>query len=148
MLTFTSSSLTLKKPLEVGRGKERKEKEKKLLESSTSFGIPKTTIEQFLKMTLEGAQAKGIVGGKISNPFVISRGFRQGDCLSATLFNLVLYKVLINLEHSNMILNRLTQICGCADDILVTERTLPAREVLCDELSREAGRVGLEIGPS
>jgi hypothetical protein len=47
-----------------------------------------------------------------------------------------------------MILNGLTQICGYAVDILVIERTLPAYEVLCDELSREAGRVGLEIGPS
>jgi hypothetical protein len=44
-----------------------------------------------------------------------------------------------------MILNRLTQICGYADDILVTARSLPAREVLCVELSRDAGRVGLAV---
>jgi len=43
-------------------------------------------------MTLEGAQAKVIVDGKISNPFVISRGVRQGDGLFATLFNLILEK--------------------------------------------------------
>jgi len=79
-------------------------------------------------MTLEGAQAKVIVDGKISNPFVISRGVRQGDGLSATLFKLVLHKALKNLEHSNMILNRLTQICGYANDILVTARCLPALE--------------------
>jgi len=30
-------------------------------------------------MTLEIAQGKEIVDGKISNPFVISRGVRQGD---------------------------------------------------------------------
>jgi hypothetical protein len=44
-----------------------------------------------------------------------------------------------------MILNRLRQICGYADNILVIARTLPALEALCDDLSREAGRVGLEI---
>jgi hypothetical protein len=58
------------------------------------------------------------------------------------LFNLVLHKALKNLEHSNTILNRLTQICGYVDDILVISSTLPALEVLCVDLSREASRVG------
>jgi len=30
---------------------------------------------------------------------------------------------------------------------LVTSRSLPALEALCVEISREAGRVGLEINP-
>jgi len=98
-------------------------------------------------MTLEGAQAKVIVDGKISNPFVISGGFRQGDGLSATLFNLILHNALKNLEQSSTILNRLTQICGYADDILVFARSLPALEALCAEISREAGRVGLVVNP-
>jgi hypothetical protein len=58
--------------------------------------------------------------------------------LSATLFNLVLYKTLINLEKSNTILSILTEICGYADDILVTARSLQSLEALCCELSREA----------
>ena len=98
-------------------------------------------------MTLEGAQAKVIVDGKISTSFGLSVGFKQGDGLSATLFNLVLHKALKNLEQSNMILNRQTQICGYADDILVIARSLPALEALCVELSREAGRVGLVASP-
>jgi hypothetical protein len=44
-------------------------------------------------------------------------------------------------------LNRLTQICGYADDILVISRSLPALEALCFELSREVGRVDLVISP-
>jgi hypothetical protein len=82
-------------------------------------------------MTLEGAKAKVIVDGNISNPFVIGTGVRKRDGLSATLFNLVLHKALKNLEQSNMIFNRLTQICGYADDILATARSLPALEALC-----------------
>jgi hypothetical protein len=74
-------------------------------------------------MTCEGAQGTIIVHGKISNPFVISRGVRQGDGLSATLFSLVLHKALKILEQSRTILNRLTQICGYADDILVIARS-------------------------
>jgi len=104
-------------------------------------------IERILKMTLEGAQGKVIVDGTISNHFVISRGVRQGDGLSATLFILVLHKALKTLEQSNTILNRLTQICGYADDILVNARSLPALEALCFEITREAGRVGLVINP-
>jgi hypothetical protein len=46
-----------------------------------------------------------------------------------------------------MILNRISQICGYADDILVIARSLPALEVLCIELSREAGSVGLVVSP-
>jgi len=98
-------------------------------------------------MTLEGAQANVIVDGKISNPFVIGRRVRQGDGLSATPFNLILHKALKNLEQSNMILNRLTQICGYPDDILVIVRSLPALEAMCAEISREAGRVGLVVNP-
>jgi hypothetical protein len=64
--------------------------------------------------------------------------------LSATLFSLVLHKALKNLEQSNTILNRLTQICGYADDISVIARSLPAHEALC---VREAGRVGLTVSP-
>jgi sorting nexin-29 len=79
--------------------------QKKLLESLVSFGIPKK-MKRLVKMTLEGAQAKVIVDGKISNPFVIGIGFRHGVGLSATLFNLVLHKALKNLEQSNTILNR------------------------------------------
>jgi len=99
-------------------------------------------------MTLEGAQAKVIVDGKISAPFVIGKGVRQGDGLSAALFNLTLHKALKNLEQSNTILNRLTQICGYADNILITAGSLPALEALCMELSREAGRVGLKVNPN
>jgi hypothetical protein len=98
-------------------------------------------------MTLEGSQAKVIVDGKISAPFTIDKGVRQGDGLSATLFNLSLHKALNILEKNNTILNRLTQIWGYADDILLIARSLPALEVLCIELSKEAGRVGLVVSP-
>ena len=94
------------------------------------------TRERLVKMTLEGAQAKVIVDGKISAPFTIGKGVRQGDGLSATLFNLTLHKALKKPgKKSNTILNRLTQICGYADDILVIARSLPALKELCIEIT-------------
>jgi len=98
-------------------------------------------------MTLEGGQAKVILNGRIVKTFFIDVGVRQGDGLSATLFSFVLHKALKNLEQSNTILNRLTQICEYADDILVIARSLPALEALCVELSRETDRVGLVVSP-
>jgi hypothetical protein len=46
-----------------------------------------------------------------------------------------------------MLLPRLTQICGYADDILVTARSVPALEAMCAEISRDSSRVGLVINP-
>ena len=71
--------------------------QKKILKSLVSFGIARK-IERFVKMTLEGVQTKVTVDGKISAPFTIDKGVRQGDGLSATLFNLTLHKALKNLE--------------------------------------------------
>jgi hypothetical protein len=52
------------------------------------------------------------------------------------LFNLALHRALKNLQQGNTILNRLTQICGYADDILVLATSLPALEALCEELRK------------
>jgi len=59
-------------------------------------------------MTLEGAQAKVILDGKISVPFGITMGVNQGDGLSTALFNFVLHKAMKIPEQSNTILIRLT----------------------------------------
>jgi sorting nexin-29 len=76
--------------------------QKRLLETLVSFGIPKK-IELLVRMTLEGAQAKVIVDGKISTLFNIDTRVRQGDGLSATLFNLVLHKALKKLDQNKKI---------------------------------------------
>jgi len=71
--------------------------------------------------------------------------FKKGRWFVCKVVNLVLHKALKHLEQSNTIFNRLTQICGYADDILVIARSLPALEAMCAEISRGAGRVGLVI---
>jgi len=53
----------------------------------------------------------------------------------------------VTCQKKNTILNRLTQICGYADDILVITRRLSALEALCVEIRREAGKVGVVINP-
>ena len=64
ILTFTAFSLILKNLL-IAQTK------KKFQESLVSFGTTKK-IERLVKMTLEGAQAKVIVDGKISTSIGVS----------------------------------------------------------------------------
>ena len=60
-------------------------------------------------MTVEGAEVKVIVDGKICNCFAIKRGVRQGEMVYVcNMFNPVLHKALKNLEHGNTVLKRLT----------------------------------------
>jgi len=49
-------------------------------------------------------------------------------CSTSFFTMLVLHNALKNLEQSNTILNKLTQICGYADDILVIATKMPALE--------------------
>jgi len=51
--------------------------------------------------------------------FGTERGLRQGDALSKTLFNIVLKKVIENIETkpSGIIFNRTRQYTACADDV-------------------------------
>jgi hypothetical protein len=53
-----------------------------------------------------------------------------------------------NLQQNNTILNRRTQICGYADDTLITASSLSALGALCTELTRDAARVGLAVSPN
>ena len=97
-------------------------------------------------MTLEGAQGKVIVCGKISNPFVISRGVKAGRWFVCNIVHPCSPRSTEKPGTKQYDFEQ-TDICGYADDILVIARGLPALEAMCAEISREAGRVGLVINP-
>jgi hypothetical protein len=86
--------------------------------------------------------------GKVSHPFVIGKGVRQGRWFFCNTVQLRSSQTPEKPGTNNTISNRLTQICGFADDILVIARSLLALEVLCAELSREAGRLCLVVRPN
>jgi hypothetical protein len=58
-----------------------------------------------------------------SKPFLISSGVRQGDPLSATIFNLVLDLVIKKLNRRGDISLKLKQIVVCADDVTLLARS-------------------------
>jgi len=47
-----------------------------------------------------------IIGGSMSNPYSIDSGIRQGDALSATLFNIALHEAVKDTNKTGIIVNK------------------------------------------
>jgi sorting nexin-29 len=62
-----------------------------------SFGVPNKLIK-LVKMTLNKSQEKVLVGNQLTRSIPVSSAARQGDSLSAVLFNLVLHKAIKHME--------------------------------------------------
>jgi hypothetical protein len=66
------------------------------------FDIPKKLIKM-IAITLEDSRCKVFVGGKLSEPFRMSSGVRQGDSISAVLFNLALHEAIKDIRMYNYV---------------------------------------------
>jgi len=84
-------------------------------------GVPDKIIK-LITMTLENATAKVKIEGSMSNPFSIDSGVRQGDALSATLFNIALHEAVKDTINTGIIVNKSWQICAYADDLVMIAR--------------------------
>lgn len=95
--------------------------------------------------TMNNAKAKVQIQGHISAAFNIGSGVRQGDALSALIFNLILESAIGKLDKGGTIFNKSYQIIAYADDIAIVatnSRTL-AETVI--KLENEAAKVNLKI---
>lgn len=110
-------------------------------------GIPKKLV-QLTKMTLVKAQAKVMIDGRYGDNFSLSRGVRQGDALSATLFNLALQSILHNLTDNGTIVYKSKHICAYADDIVIIARNITELKLAFSEMYSAAKTMGLEINES
>ena len=79
-----------------------------------------------------------------SNQRKLYAGVRQGDYLSALLFNLTLESVIRNLETGGNITTKLKQISAYADDIVITARTKKDLIQTFEVLERESIKLGLK----
>jgi hypothetical protein len=71
------------------------------------YGIPEKLIK-LIKITLDDNTSEVLIANTSSRPFNVSTGVRQGDTLSATLFNIALNRVLEgNVEKGNIIHSKL-----------------------------------------
>lgn len=117
-----------------------------LWQAMREFHIPSKLI-RLTQMTMAGSTYQVLSENNLSDPFEVSGGLRQGDCLSTVLFNIALEKVIraLDVNFGGTILNSGKQILAFADDIDLISRGRRDANGIFGELERSARRVGLEI---
>lgn len=117
-----------------------------LFKAMNLFGIPSKLIN-LCRMTLTDTRSCVRVGGTTSKTFPTIRGFRQGDALSCSFFNILLELIMkvANINTRNIIYTKSSQILGYADDLDVVGRSKEdvTRSFLAIE--KAAKDVGLQV---
>ena len=94
----------------------------KLIECLKKFDVPDKLI-RLMALTLIQTRARVKIYRDFTEEFIVEWGVKQGDSLSATLFSLVIDKVLKQMGLRGNISTRLKQCTAYADDVLITTRT-------------------------
>lgn len=78
-----------------------------------------------MHVTMQYSVCQVNMAGKLTDAFVVTQGFKKEDSLTFVLFNVVLEYIIrwTQIETNSTIPSRLQQICGCADNLDVMERS-------------------------
>jgi len=96
-------------------------------------------------MTLQNTEASVKIENLTSKLFSISSGVRQGNPLSAKIFNLILDSVIKKLSLRKDVSLKLKQIVVNAEDVALLARSPKALKEIFHTLQNEAILVGLNI---
>jgi hypothetical protein len=96
-------------------------------------------------MTLQNTEASVKIENLTSKSLSISSGVRQGDPLSAAIFNLILNSLIKKRNLRGDISLKLKQIVAYADDVALLARSPKALKEIFHKLQNEATLVGLNI---
>ncbi|WP_432652626.1 reverse transcriptase domain-containing protein [Proteus terrae] len=120
-----------------------------LYRAMNHFGIPSKLIN-LSQMTLQDTWSCVKAAEGVSEQFQTLRGFRQGDALSCSFFNILLEMIMraAEIDTKNMITNKSTQILGYADDIEVVRITTSSVASVFQRLEKEARTRGLGVKSS
>ena len=116
----------------------------KLINFMYKKGIPRKIIK-LVEMTQKDARAMVMIDGHCGDEFMLTRGVRQGDALSATLFNLALEAAVENITDNGHIIYKLRQVCAYADDVVLIARNEKQLQELYLEMRVETKKIGLEV---
>jgi hypothetical protein len=100
---------------------------------------------RLIKRTLQNTEASVKIENLISKPFSVSSGVRQGDPLSVTIFNLILFSVIKKLDLRGDISLKLKHVVPYADDAALLARSPKALKEIFRKLQNKATVVGLNI---
>lgn len=119
-------------------------KRDQLLAAMAEFKIP-AKIRRLVQMTLSNTTAFVRTDYGDTKEFKTTRGVRQGDALSATLFNIALEYVLRKLNTKGSLRCKGSQIIAYADDLVVMTKRREIMESILKEIETEGRKIGLEI---
>jgi hypothetical protein len=110
------------------------------------IGIPEKLIN-LLKMTLRRTVNKVLYSGKLSDSSETTCGLKQGEALSTLLFQIMLLKVIHNIELSPgcSIFTGIRKYMAYADDMAVIGRSLQAVSEVIQQMEEPALTIGLDI---
>ncbi len=96
-------------------------------------------------MTLQDSNEKVKIQGQLTKALGMERGLTQGNALSTTLFNIVLEKVIWNIEtyRNGPIFNRARQYIAYADDVLILAWSVRATEETVTQIKEAAVNNGI-----
>ncbi|XP_055371836.1 uncharacterized protein LOC129605867 [Condylostylus longicornis] len=108
------------------------------------FGIPEKLI-RLTCITLKDTSAQVLVQGKLTTPFPIESGVKQGYALSSLIFNLMLHYALKDIGTDKTIFTRSVQMCAYADDMVIIARNVRILKDTFLKLERNTNNIGLSI---
>ena len=111
--------------------------------------IPEKLVN-LIKIMLQFSNIKMKIQGKLTAAFGIERGWKQGDALPTTLFNIILGKVVRNIETNpnGTIFNRTRHYIAYADYVLIRGRSVSKIEEVVTQSKEAAVSNGLVINKS
>jgi hypothetical protein len=108
------------------------------------LGIPKKSV-QLINVTMAGSKTTLRVDNQYTSTFPNTNGVRQGDELSAILFDLVLGAILQKMNAIGHIGTKSTQILVYADDGAIMSRNKNGLEDTLDNIEKGPRRKGLLV---
>lgn len=108
------------------------------------LGVPQKIVRLVL-LSLNDFKGKVVLGRNKSRDFTVGTGVKQGDALSATLFNLALHYAINKIDFRGHIFKRTRQLGAYADDIVLVARNKNVLKDTFIEMEREVSKIGLEV---
>lgn len=120
---------------------------RKLNKIMKELGIP-NKLRRLVMMTLNKTTAKIRTPDGETESLVVNTGVRQGDAISATLFNLVLEYIVRKSKCNGTIINKESQLIAYADDVVIIARTIIGVKKILREIIKAAEELGLKVNVS
>ena len=117
----------------------------RLISAMYALGIPAKFVNM-CRLTLTDTKSLVKVGEKLE-PFITTKGFRQGDGLSCDLFNICLEMIIraANIDATGTIYKK---ALGYADDLDIITRDIRSLDTAVDNIVGAADHMGLQINIS